>query len=400
MNNTSGIINFYTHFNISKEEFNILTDNNLSSKKEWKDEKNQFYEYYSNIFNETRFACYNINKQFSLFNSNSLFLDNIEEHSYISLFAFSDIESLSVKDEIHCVLKIDFIYENIKEEELIKDIKHTRENLKEDLLNHAQENIKPILQKLKLGVREKDSKVQEAYNVLIQMNVISHENLNFEERKNLCIKLGTMGGNMSDNYKKSLDENLIDVYAKWTGLALMNQLVFVNSSENSDKNNICESIALRRKKNYYYSLTYIVQQYIKDHVTSINNTININDYKSDTSKYTDYIIFSKLYDHKSISNNFLINLIHQKIRKGLETNDQIDLISMQIEELENFQNQHKTDKTNLILLIIALLAVWSSFLNDFNDYFSESNIKVIALPIAIITSGFCLYYYFLKKKNI
>lgn len=158
-------------------------------------------------------------------------------------------------------------------------------------------------------------------------------------------------------YDQLLQHNKLTYFQNWEGLALFDSFVVIL---NNPRNYQIESW-----HNEYFRFIYLHSLFVKNYLSQINKEFR----KTNPSKHlTDrFLAFDKIYNYHKISFNFLPQAIYQKIRWGLEIDDELEQLHICLERDAAKQDKQREQRMNMILAFVALLAIFSA-IKDGSDW--------------------------------
>lgn len=207
----------------------------------------------------------------------------------------------------------------------------------------------------------------------------------------------TMGGSNDLNdsrchdphYKEYLlENNSIVCFASWKGLVLNDTMcVLMNSSEPEMRYN--------NWKIDYLEFIYMNVFYLKAYLVMMNKKYqNVNA----TSKLEkEYLEFDRTFNFKNISYNFLPQLIYDRIRVGMEINDELSQLKDKISSYSDKCERENEQTINRILFVMTIFTLTSA-INDGVDLWSIQSdgvyrwIKIVLF----ITSAIAAIYIWIK----
>ncbi len=202
----------------------------------------------------------------------------------------------------------------------------------------------------------------------------------------------------SGYFNSMMDEHLISVFDNWTALALFDTFIIVHRGEVYNYN----------WEFRYFRFLYIHSLFIKTALVSINTEFYAG--KMQKNLVSKFHIFDKNFNFKQISFNFLPQFIYEKIRKGVNLEQEMSDIRFAIEndhhkkqEQRNADESKNEKRLNSVLFIIALLAVIETVwhLSEWIWVFHEgerNNIFEIG-SFAFLLLLYFLIYYLLKHRK-
>jgi hypothetical protein len=234
-------------------------------------------------------------------------------------------------------------------------------------------------------------------NKLKSFTLIEMEHpLGDDDEKNLlydlatCSPIGSASG-QSPFFQPTRDyldllwsENTINVFDNWKGMCLFDS--FTGLFRKDVLNNFIW-------ENAYFNLIFLHSIYIKNYLFRINRKFYLED--SDKQKLEDeFYEFDQYFNFKQISFNFLPQIIYDKIRFGLDIEDELQQLQTSIERTNNLEKNRRDKKINNVLAIIAFLTVFSviwdgsewinkMFFNSTRTYNIISGVLTVAVLLLI-----------------
>lgn len=219
-----------------------------------------------------------------------------------------------------------------------------------------------------------------------------------------CSPIGMMtdredSGYPSDTYYNSLiSQNTVSCFANWRALALMDTFCIVMKSNNPD-------YSYKMWRGDYFEFIYINALFIKSFLIYINDKYKRSD--ASVALEDEFIAFDKVFNFHTISYNFLPQIVYAKIRKGLEIDEELQVLNEKIHFFGEKLDRINEKRINHILLWLAVIAVFSA-VNDALELFSkiapdalkEGDYSWIGrgLLTFVVVVGICLYLFNSQKK--
>lgn len=153
-------------------------------------------------------------------------------------------------------------------------------------------------------------------------------------------------------------------------------------------------------ENAYFNLIFLHSIYIKHYLFRINKKFYLED--TDKQKLEDeFYEFDKYFNLKQISFNFLPQIIYNKVRYGLDIEDEMTQLQTSIERANNVEKSRRDKSINNVLTVIALLTVFSIIwdLSEwFNKIFFKSDASYIAISVSLTVAVLILLLVFMLKN--
>ena len=163
----------------------------------------------------------------------------------------------------------------------------------------------------------------------------------------------------SDAYfNKLMSENLIDCFDNWSALSLVDTFCCIMSPFPAEK---YDFQYVDNWGKYYFEYLYLNVLYIKIFMLDANDRFIAD--KSDSKQYDAIRDIDRTFNHYNVSYNFLPDMVYKKIRAGMEIDDELQVIKVQIENHEN-REEHKREKClNKMIFVLTIFTLFSVF-ND------------------------------------
>ncbi len=148
-----------------------------------------------------------------------------------------------------------------------------------------------------------------------------------------------------------------------------------------------------------YFRIYIYNLYYKYYLFSINaKGLNQDSgLKKQREEFNDLI---RHYDTPYISYNFLPNLLHEKIRKGLEIENETSALRDKIDFMTKLINEKSGILTNAILMCVTLIAILPSNIKElYEEGFNWPNLFTLIIKIATVVTVAIIFGVFRNKKK-
>lgn len=199
----------------------------------------------------------------------------------------------------------------------------------------------------------------------------------------------------TSQYKDMLiNTQSISCFNSWKGLVLNDTVcVLMKSSEPNV-----------RYKNWmieYFEFIYLNVFYIKAYLVQVNK--KYQNKNATSSLEQEYLEFDRTFNFRNISYNFLPQLIYDRMRVGMEINDELNQLKEKISTYSEKCERENEKTINRILFFLTFFTITSA-INDGVELFAcdgaggynwwKINLFVVAIVIAIFT--WILYY---KKRK-
>lgn len=187
------------------------------------------------------------------------------------------------------------------------------------------------------------------------------------------------------------DNNAVSVFDNWKGMCLFDS--FTGLFRKGVLNNFVW-------ENAYFNLIFLHSIYIKHYLFRINKKF----YLEDTNKQKledEFYEFDKYFNLKQITFNFLPQIIYNKVRYGLDIEDELSQLQTSIERANNVEKSRRDKSINNVLTIIALLTVFSIIwdLSEwFNKIFFNSDRSYVTISVSLTVGVTILLLVFLLKN--
>ncbi len=199
-------------------------------------------------------------------------------------------------------------------------------------------------------------------------------------------------------FNKLMSENLIDCFDNWTAMSLVDSFCCVMSSFDATQKDY------QYKTNWgvnYFEYLYLNALYVKVFMLDANDRFTVNKYDKKLSEIIRKI--DRTFNHYNVSYNFLPDMVYKKIRVGMEIDDELQAIKIQIESHENHEEHSREKKLNIMISFLTFLSI-TSVLNDglgflenvWGELWYRNFVILISIPF-IITIIVMLICYINKK---
>jgi hypothetical protein len=193
-------------------------------------------------------------------------------------------------------------------------------------------------------------------------------------------------------YEKTMAE-AISVYNNWRALCLFDIFTMVGTGYFNNKYSRTTWM-----ENYFR--IYIYNLYYKYYLFSINAKVLNQDsgLKKQREEFNDLI---RVYNTPYISYNFLPNLLHEKIRKGLEIENETNALRNKIDFTTKLISEKSGILTNAILMCVTLIAILPSNIKDiYDDGFNWPNLSALLIKIITVLIVAIIFGVFRNKKKL
>jgi len=234
------------------------------------------------------------------------------------------------------------------------------------------------------------------------------QELSDEQESNLlydiatCSPIGSATGDVSfmkpsSKYLEILNKNnVLSVFDNWKGMCLFDS--FTVLFRKGVLNNFVW-------ENAYFNLIFLDSIYIKHYLFSINKKFYLDDLNKQKLE-DEFYEFDKYFNFKQISFNFLPQIIYDKVRFGLDIEDELTQLQTSIERANKIEKSRRDKKINDVLTIIALLTVFSIIWDVsewidklfFNTTQSYNIISVSLTAIVLLLLSVVILKNFKKKR--
>ncbi len=217
-----------------------------------------------------------------------------------------------------------------------------------------------------------------------------------------CSPVGSAAGYVS-YYKPTVTyldklrtENTISVFDNWKGMCLF------DSFTGLFRKDVLNTFIW---ENAYFNLIFLHSVYLKYYLFRTNRKFYLEN--ADSQKLEDeFYEFDQYFNFKQISFNFLPQIIYEKIRTGLDIEDELMQLQISIERANNIEKSRADKKMNTVLSIIAFLTVFSviwdgsEWINKllFNSARSYNIISGILTAIVLILISVFIFRKYKKKS--
>lgn len=217
-----------------------------------------------------------------------------------------------------------------------------------------------------------------------------------------CSKIGLMlNPNDSDYpdlsyYKELMDNNVFACYSNWKAISLLDSFAVVFKSGNKIRSSWHDC---------YFQYLYINTLCIRSFLVIMNEKYKRKDMTESVER--EFLEFDKVFNFQKVGYTFLVNLIYQKMRYGLQIDDELQVLEDKICKFSEKQDRINEKNTNNVLFFLAILALFSAFTDAFQlfkdiEIFRLFNINPIGKDLLMIKHGYfivlllliiiCLFY--------
>lgn len=201
-----------------------------------------------------------------------------------------------------------------------------------------------------------------------------------------------------DYYNTLMKNHRISIFDNWTGMSLFDTFTLIQRGPVYNYN----------WEFRYFRILYIHSLFIKTYLAETSKEFYLREMNKNLEE--EFYEFDKHYNFKQISYNFLPQVIYEKIREGLNVEQEMYDIRTAIEkdhkkrqERREIEESSNEKRMNTVLFIIALLAVitavwhvsewlYTLFKGERGVYFNIGSIAVFFLICSVI-------YYFLRRRK-
>ncbi len=224
-----------------------------------------------------------------------------------------------------------------------------------------------------------------------------------EEVKHILFELGTLtpvgsfknptnyAAHSTRYYEKIMDES-ISVYNNWRALCLFDTFTMVGIQYFNDPYSRSTWM-----ENYFR--IYVYNLYYKYYLFSINAK-GLNQDSGLKEQREEFNNLIRLYDTPYISYNFLPNLLHEKIREGLEIENETKALRNKIDFMTKLISEKSGILTNAILMCVTLIAILPSNIKEiYEDGFNLPNLVILLIKIATVLIVAIIFGILRNKKK-
>lgn len=192
-------------------------------------------------------------------------------------------------------------------------------------------------------------------DILLQtIGTVAPSNTFFIENSNLL---------PSENYfNKLIENNKIDIWNGWSGLALNDTLTFVGENSFDIYRNAFSS--------YFY--IYILTLYQNIKLYEFMENIVVKNYTDNPDQIDEqkenYVNFDNIYHSYKVSKSFQPNIIYSKLQNILEIEELNSEIKDDIEEIYNHKKRKKADSVEFMLMILTVVSLAAALLSMNTHY--------------------------------
>jgi hypothetical protein len=203
----------------------------------------------------------------------------------------------------------------------------------------------------------------------------------------------------AEYYSDLMKNHRISVFENWTGMSLFDTFTVVQRGPVYNYN----------WEFRYFRILYIHSLFVKSYLAETSKEFYLHEMNKNLEE--EFHEFDQHYNFKQISYNFLPQIIYEKIRQGLNVEQEMNDIRSAIakdhqkrRERREIEEAGNEKKMNYVLFIIALLTVieavyhgseWAHIL-----YIGEhGDVYNIASITSLVLIYFIIYYLFKKKRS-
>lgn len=180
------------------------------------------------------------------------------------------------------------------------------------------------------------------------------------EQDNLLFSMGTLCYNDTHSefasrpayIRHELNEHRISVFNNWTGLALLDTFTILHNG----------NIPIWLQNNWdtdYFELLYLYQLYYKVYLYRLSLQHRLQTRKVEVLQ-RELDEFDRQFNYPSVSYNFLPNIIHTSIAKGLEIESEKQHVEHIIKSAVSARQEEREKKSNRFLSFLTILASFSA----------------------------------------
>nr|WP_320119802.1 hypothetical protein [uncultured Marinifilum sp.] len=202
----------------------------------------------------------------------------------------------------------------------------------------------------------------------------------------------------NEYYQQLVNDNRISLFNNWQALSLFDSFVVILNN--------AKWYQVDCWKKDYYRFIYLHSVYVKNYLSYVNREFR----KKNTSRHLmdEFLEFDKNYNFHKISYNFLPQAIYEKVRQGLEIDDELEQLHISLEREAAKQEKQREQRLNLILSFVAFLAIFSA-VKDGSDWIVALgwlkksglvyNIATLTVLVLFIVIPIYLYYHHKKTSK-
>ena len=175
-----------------------------------------------------------------------------------------------------------------------------------------------------------------------------------------CSKIGLMlNSNDSDYpdmsyYEKLIANNVLACYSNWKAISLLDSFAVVFKQGNKIRSSW---------RDCYFQYLYINTLCIRSFLVIMNERYKRKDMTESVER--EFLEFDKTFNFQKVGYTFLVNLIYEKMRYGLQIDDELKVLEDKICKFSEKQDRINEKNTNNVLFFLAILALFSAFTDAF-----------------------------------
>lgn len=231
-----------------------------------------------------------------------------------------------------------------------------------------------------------------------QMDDISRDQLLYDI--GTCSPVGTAAGHFPANkpsanyFKTLLEENTICVFNSWKALCLFDSFTVASEKESS------YPIVWEYS---YFSLIYIHSLFVKYFLFDLNKKFHDTNNKNTGKLDQLFRQFDHHFNQKTISFNFLPQLIYEKLRHALQIEQEMQIISSNIRQSHQYEEERRNKRLNMFFALIAIFTFTLNLMeikNYIDLFLLFTDFKYLIATAAFTGIVFIfIYLYFLFSRK-
>ncbi len=395
-----GVVIYYFPFFSSEDLSSDANIEDIKGIKSWQFVDSSFNDYFINIFTQTS-RMFRLGEEIV----SSKIFDYDDE---LSNCIFTTDTGLGFRDYRYLnVMKCGFRFKNLSADEVQAQVKSHSQQLYNAVLSFEIPEFASKAEVIKQQLFHQKLK--------IQMVLIDHANLSFEQRKYCLLDLaldkksGTANATYSQSVKQFkahsfsylealMSESLVDQYQEWSGFITPKKFIAIYECD------AAEAEGNYRNNSVQFGLIYIQKIILSEFINLLNLWINENKFENNLSLSKYYLRFARNFDFQTVSTKYLYNNYSERLDKILNIATERQWVLDKIKEIEGVLEKEKNQITNLLLFLIALLQLAAVFLDDIRHFLvgvfsvSEEAAKNSMSAMVMLICLFIGVVFFLKRR--
>lgn len=183
-------------------------------------------------------------------------------------------------------------------------------------------------------------------------------------------------------YQELINNNAFACYSNWKAISLLDSFVVVFKPGNKIRSSW---------RDCYFQYLYLNTLCIRSFLVIMNEKYKRKDMTESVER--EFLEFDKAFNFQKVGYTFLVNLIYEKMRYGLQIDDELQVLEDKICKFSDKQDRLNEKNTNNILFFLAILALFSAFTDAFQlfkdiEIFRLFNINPIDKDLLMIKHGY------------